>query len=647
MVKLKCDSNTFNSGECEIFCKLEFQNPGGSVKDRIALAMIESAEKKNLIKPGVTTLIEATSGNTGIGLAMVAAAKGYRLIICMPRVEAMTERYIIIRAFGAEVRLSDPALKTKGVIELAHRIAKEIPNSYITNQFTNDANPDAHYRTTGPEIWSQMKGKNIDYVLSGVGTGGTLVGVGKYLKEQDPNIKIVCVEPQESSVLQGETHRSHSLTGIGTGMRVPMIEKLEPGAPFTRKKQTRGQIIDMYMSCSTADGLNCSLEIAKSDGLLIGPSSGAVIWCAKALQAKLANANKDTKRQDQRKKNIVVILPSSGVRYLQHPLFKAIRDEAALELGRSQDEVDAMESAKAPKSERPKLLETKDEEKEYDDETKEKGKEDESIHHIPGSSCMNDTVSAYYTKWNEEYPYNLVLARKVENIILTLAQDILNTSNIEVTENLVNYGADSLSAMLLLGKLRNALKNVQIDEGKEESDDQVSGMIKQGNGSSSHSHQNEPSSHHTNQNESSSETNQNKSSELELHGMKIAVMKEYVWHSCRDLAHSLLAIDGKGRALPGDKGQLQGKLIITYCVSVKGICDVANTGNFEIKFQNAVKGTSIAATTSSTVPVASDGTMIIWPFGFLTTSEKKFNFLYCLFKESVKSRVLTKNDTHD
>jgi len=223
------------SSRAEIFAKLEFQNPGGSVKDRIAVAMIDDAEARGLIAPGRSTLVEATSGNTGIAVAMVGAARGYAVVVAMPRLQAMLERYMLIRSFGGIVLLSDPETKSQGFLDLAERYAKEHPEAYLLRQFTNPANIQAHYETTGPEIWEQMGG-DVDIVVMGAGTGGTAVGCGRYLKEvsaerADP-CRVVVVEPAESRVLQGEKHRVHSITGIGTGLRVPMMTALDDEAPW-------------------------------------------------------------------------------------------------------------------------------------------------------------------------------------------------------------------------------------------------------------------------------------------------------------------------------------------------------------------------------------------------------------------------------
>ena len=211
-----------------IYAKLEFQNPGGSVKDRVAVAMIDQAEKQGLITPGITTLVEATSGNTGIALAMVGASRGYNVVVAMPRLQSMLERYILIRSFGGQVLLSEPELKSQGFLDLAANYAQAHSNCYLTQQFTNPANPEAHFKTTGPELWHQMKGR-VDAVVMGAGTGGTAVGIGNYLKQHNPQCQICVVEPAESRVMQGSVHRIHSIVGIGTGLQVPMLEGLDPG----------------------------------------------------------------------------------------------------------------------------------------------------------------------------------------------------------------------------------------------------------------------------------------------------------------------------------------------------------------------------------------------------------------------------------
>lgn len=255
IVQLSPSRLGFDDCHANIYAKLEFQNPGGSVKDRIAIAMIKKAERQGLITPGKTTLVEATSGNTGIAIAMVGAARGYKVVVAMPRLQAMLERYILIRSFGGVVLLSEPDLKSQGFLDLAETYAKEHSNCYLMRQFTNDANPNAHYSSTGPEIWQQMNGK-VDAVVMGAGTGGTAVGVGRYLKEQNVKCQIVVVEPSESRVMQGAVHRTHSIVGIGTGLHVPMLEQLDPGAPFT-SGQGRG-LIDEFVSTDTPDSLDCT-----------------------------------------------------------------------------------------------------------------------------------------------------------------------------------------------------------------------------------------------------------------------------------------------------------------------------------------------------------------------------------------------------
>jgi cysteine synthase A len=213
IVKISPSKLGVDDCQAEVYVKLEFQNPGGSVKDRIAVAMIDKAEEQGLIKPGITTLVEATSGNTGIALAMVGAARGYKVVVAMPRLQSMLERYILIRSFGGVVLLSEPDLKSQGFLDLAEKYSKDNKNCYLMRQFTNEANPKAHYDTTGPEIWKQMNGK-VDAVVMGAGTGGTAVGVGKYLKEMDSICRIVVVEPTESRVMQGAIHRKKVMENV-------------------------------------------------------------------------------------------------------------------------------------------------------------------------------------------------------------------------------------------------------------------------------------------------------------------------------------------------------------------------------------------------------------------------------------------------
>lgn len=277
-----------------VLAKLEYFNPAGSVKDRVAFQMIEDAEQKGILKKG-SVIIEPTSGNTGIGLASVAAAKGYRLIITMPETMSV-ERRKLIAAYGAELVLTDGTKGMNGAIAKAEELAKEIPNSVVAGQFINPANPEAHRRTTGPEIWEDTDG-TVDIFVAGVGTGGTITGVGEYIKSKNSDVKIVAVEPEKSPVLSGGKPGAHPLQGIGAGF-VPEILNTD--------------IYDEIITVSGDDAYAASREIAKREGVLVGISSGA------ALHAALQVA----KRPENEGKTIVVLLPDTGDRYLSTPLFE-------------------------------------------------------------------------------------------------------------------------------------------------------------------------------------------------------------------------------------------------------------------------------------------------------------------------------------
>lgn len=282
-----------NKLEAKIVAKLEYFNPAGSVKDRIAKAMLDDAEAKGVLKPGAV-IIEPTSGNTGIGLAAVAAARGYRIILTMPETMSV-ERRNLLKAYGAELVLTDGAQGMKGAIAKAQELAEQTPNSFIPSQFTNQANPAAHKATTGPEIWRDTEGK-VDIFVAGVGTGGTVTGVGEYLKEQNPNVKVVAVEPASSPVLSKGYGGAHKIQGIGAGF-----------VPDTLNTKVYDEII----AVENDDAFKTGRAIARSEGVLVGISSGAAVYAATVL----------AQRPENKGKVIVALLPDTGDRYLSTPLF--------------------------------------------------------------------------------------------------------------------------------------------------------------------------------------------------------------------------------------------------------------------------------------------------------------------------------------
>ena len=293
LVELVNIKNTFGF-DASLLAKLEYFNLSGSVKDRVAKAMIEDAEERGILKPG-SVIIEPTSGNTGIGLAAIGAVKGYRVILTMPETMSI-ERRNILKAYGAEIVLTEGATGMKGAIDKAEKLAKEIENSYIPDQFSNLSNPDIHRKTTGPEIWRDTDGK-VDIFVAGVGTGGTITGVGEYLKSKNPNIKVVAVEPEGSPVLSEGKGGPHKIQGIGAGFIPPILNT---------------SIYDEVIKVENEDAFKFGKLITKKEGILVGISSGAALYAA----IKVAE------RKENKGKNIVVLLPDTGDRYYSTPLFE-------------------------------------------------------------------------------------------------------------------------------------------------------------------------------------------------------------------------------------------------------------------------------------------------------------------------------------
>lgn len=280
--------------KANVFAKLEYFNPAGSVKDRVARSMIENAEKAGILKEG-SVIIEPTSGNTGIGLAAIAASKGYEIIIVMPETMSV-ERRKLMKAYGARLVLTEGSKGMSGAIAKAEELSKEIDGSFVAGQFVNPANPQAHYLTTGPEIWEDMD-KKVDIFVAGVGTGGTITGVGRYLKEKNPDVRIVAVEPASSPVLSGEKPGPHKIQGIGAGFIPEILDT---------------SVYDEIVKVENDDAMNMGREFGKTEGILVGISSGAALWAAKELAS----------REENKGKNIVVLLPDTGERYLSTPMFE-------------------------------------------------------------------------------------------------------------------------------------------------------------------------------------------------------------------------------------------------------------------------------------------------------------------------------------
>ncbi len=312
--------------ECKaaVYAKLEMQNPGGSIKDRIALNMIEEAERAGKLRKGMT-LVEATSGNTGIGVAMVAAAKGYACIICMPQVPSMLERYMIARMFGAEVHLTAAGLGAKGMLDYYSMLCRSDPDKYYgTDQFRNPDNPAAHVKTTGPEVWAQTAGE-VDIFVHGIGTGGCIAGAGKFLKEQKPSVQVVAIEPSEARVHVGAPPAPHTIVGIGAGIVtnfLSMPEGPEGGPSALPEPAPVEGVIDEWAHASADEAVEYAKRACTLEGMMVGPSAGAALKVAVEVGSRPENADK----------TIVCILASHGIRYTAHPMWAAIKKEASVAL---------------------------------------------------------------------------------------------------------------------------------------------------------------------------------------------------------------------------------------------------------------------------------------------------------------------------
>lgn len=297
-----------------VLAKLEMQNPGGSLKDRIALKMIEKAEKEGKIKPGVTTLVDFTSGNTGIGEAMVAAAKGYKCIIVMPQVPPMFERYIICRQFGAQVQLLNPVAGGPAWVKYTKELGSK-PDHWYIGQMENEANPEAHIEHTGPEIWAQAQGK-VDYFVHGIGTGGCIAGVGKFLKDKNPACQVVALEPSEARIHTGAPMGKHGIVGWAPGFHSNFLEGVDK--PASELSNAPRGIVDEWGHVSTPECVEWAKKVCRDEGMMVGPSAGAAIKYACDVAC----------RPEAEGKTIVVVVPSHGIRYVQHPLWGPMKAEA-------------------------------------------------------------------------------------------------------------------------------------------------------------------------------------------------------------------------------------------------------------------------------------------------------------------------------